>query len=76
MAKTAKKVKKKPTLASRVIKALGRNSKGLTTDRLAGRVGAKGPSVSATCSRLVRAGKLKRLDGGAGRGSEAVWAVA
>jgi Mn-dependent DtxR family transcriptional regulator len=72
----AKKVKKQPTLAERVIKALAAYKNGATTDKLAQRVRAKGASVSSVCSRLKKAGKLVRKDAGGGRGTEALWALA
>lgn len=74
MATKAKK--KQPTIAERIIKALSARKNGLTTDELAVRTGAKSPSVSSACSRLVRAGAIKRTDGGRGRGTEAVWVKA
>lgn len=67
--------KKKPTLADRILKTLATVKNGANSDRLARRVRAKTGSVSSACSRLVRAGKLKRIDGGTGRGTEAVWAL-
>lgn len=70
-----RKVKPAKTLAERVTQALRRFGPA-STDRLARRLGAKGGSVSSTCSRLVRAGVLKRTDKTAhGRGGEAVWSV-
>lgn len=75
MAKAVKKAKK-VTLGDRVIKALAVYKNGATSDRLAQRVGAKSASVSCACSRLQKAGKIVRKDGGKGRGTEAVWALA
>lgn len=80
MAKKAKKkiakkkiAKRKTTIPAAVLKALGRRKSGATTDELAKLTGAKGASVSSACSKLVRAGKLRRTDGAAGRGTEARW---
>lgn len=70
------KAVKKPTLGERVVKALAAYKNGATTDRLAQRIKAKGASVSCACSRLQKAGKVVRKDGGKGRGTEAVWALA
>lgn len=66
-------MKKKTTIGERVLAALKRNVKGLSSDALAKRVGAKTPSVSSACSRLAHKGKIKRTDGNQGRGTEAVW---
>lgn len=71
--KTVRKAKK--TIAQKVLAALERFGEA-TTDRLARRIGENGPSVSSTCSRLFKAGKIKRTDTtAAGRGGEAVWAM-
>lgn len=72
----AKKVKKALPLGQRILKALATYKNGATTDKLAQRVKAKGSSVSSACSRLKKAGKITRNDGGKGRGTEAVWTLA
>lgn len=71
----AKKTKRK-TIPELILKALGRRRNGATTDELAKLTGQAGPSVSSACSRLVNQGEIKRTDGGAGRGTEAVWKLA
>lgn len=59
----AKTVKKKATIPEKVINMLTKFGE-QTTDRLAQRTGEDRSSVSSACSRLVRAGKIARTDGG------------
>lgn len=65
---------KSKSIPERILAAVEKAPNGLTTDVLAKRIKAEGPSVSSACSRLVKAGKLVRKDGATGPGSEAVWA--
>lgn len=74
--KAVRKGGKTKTLAEKITSALERFG-AASTDRLARRLSAKGSSVSSACSRLFKAGVLKRTDATAqGRGGEAVWALA
>jgi DNA-binding IscR family transcriptional regulator len=72
---TKKKTTKRKSIGALILAALARKPEGLTSDKLAVRAGARGDSVSSICSRLRAKGLVKRLDGGAGRGTEAVWGL-
>lgn len=59
---------------SKILSALTRGPR--TAFQLAETICDSSGSVARTCNKLMRDGRIARIDGGSGRGSKAVYALA